>query len=59
MRLYELFNEMASAGASGAGGFATGPVGGTGSKPRSQVGSLFGGTYKQPKPKKKSSGKSK
>ena len=46
-----LINEMSS-GATGSGAVATTPLGlGTPIK-RSQVGSLFGGTYQQPKKRK-------
>jgi len=50
MKIAEIVTESASGGATGAGSIASMPMGGGGSK----VGTLFGGTYKQPSTKKKS-----
>lgn len=55
MKINDIVNkplqETATAGGTTSGAIATTPFGG-GVK-RSQVGSLFGGTYKQPKPRRK------
>ena len=55
MKISDIVNkplqETATAGGTTSGAIATTPFGGMAK--RSQVGSLFGGTYKQPKPRRK------